>query len=299
MPTSSFDLLSPAEWADYQLIDCGNFEKLERFGPYVVARPEPQAIWDKSLDNRTWQQTAAHFHKDTQNTEKGFWEVKKPAIQSNWHLVYPLPNQMLRFKLSLSSFKHVGVFPEQACNWDYIYEVLQHLHPTNPPPKVLNLFAYTGGASLAAKAAGADVLHVDAVKPVISWARENMELSHLQDIRWVVEDALTFVKREVKRQNTYQGIILDPPTYGRGPKGEKWLLEDMINDLLKQCALLADEKNFFLIINLYAIGFSALVLENLINQLFKSPTHLSIGELYLNDQSQKKLPLGVFARFRR
>jgi 23S rRNA (cytosine1962-C5)-methyltransferase len=164
-------------------------------------------------------------------------------------------------------------------------------------PNVLNLFAYTGIASLAAKTAGADVTHVDSVKQVINWSRENMELSGLNNIRWVVEDALKFVQREVRRGNKYNGLILDPPAYGRGPEGEKWLLEENLNDLLRLCAQLLKEKNFFFIINLYSLGFSALIVENLIKAHFGTQINHEFGELYISDSFDKKLPLGVFSRF--
>jgi 23S rRNA (cytosine1962-C5)-methyltransferase len=165
-------------------------------------------------------------------------------------------------------------------------------------PKVLNLFAYTGGASLAAKSAGADVTHVDSIKQVVTWANENQELSGLKDIRWVVEDALKFVKREVKRGKKYNGIILDPPAYGHGPNGEKWKLEDHINEMMKDVAALADEKEFFLILNTYSLGLSSLIVENLIRSSFNHIENLEIGELYLQATKGSKLPLGVFGKFK-
>ena len=201
----------------------------------------------------------------------------------------------LRTKLALSSFKHVGIFPEQATNWDYISKHLKAM-PVEKP-SVLNLFAYTGAASLTAKACGADITHVDSVKQVISWSRENMELSNLDNIRWIVEDAMKFVKREVRRGNRYNGLILDPPAYGRGPDGEKWLLEEHINEMLGLCTELLAEKNYFFVINLYSLGFSSLIIENLINSHFPKAQNHEFGELYLQDSFNKKLPLGVFSRF--
>jgi 23S rRNA (cytosine1962-C5)-methyltransferase len=161
---------------------------------------------------------------------------------------------------------------------------------------VLNLFAYTGGASLAAKAAGADVTHVDSVKQVVTWSRENMEASNLNNIRWIVEDALKFVQREVRRGNKYNGIILDPPAYGRGPDGEKWVLEKSINELLKLCKQLLKDNNSFVVLNLYSMGFSALIAENLVRDIFKYSNNIESGELYVQDNSGRKLPLGIFAR---
>jgi len=217
-------------------------------------------------------------------------------MPDRWPLSYDYNGLKIQMRLALTAFKHVGIFPEQAENWNYIYDTLSVLNLKQP--RVLNLFAYTGGASIAAKAAGADVVHVDSVKQVINWSNENMEQSGLKDIRWVVEDAMKFVRREVKRGNRYTGIILDPPAYGRGPEGEKWVLEENINELLKLChELLLPEKNFF-ILNLYSMGFSALIAESLTKHIFGAQSQQEIGELYLQDRSEYKLPLGIFLRFR-
>ncbi len=286
-------LLAPAHWKDYQLVDSGGFEKLEKFGDYTLARPEPQAVWDKSLPEEEWQRRAsAFFRKEKNNPEKGQWELKR-GMKDKWLMDYRHDRLQLTFKIALSSFRHVGIFPEQAANWDYIFEKTSLFQN----PRVLNLFAYTGGASLAAKAAGADVVHVDSVKQVVSWARENMEVSRLDNIRWIVDDATKYVKREVKRGSLYQGIILDPPAYGRGPEGEKWLLEEHINEFLKLCAQLLDPQGHYLILNLYSLGFSALIVDNLITSCFGKVAQPEYGELYLPDSFNKKLPLGVFYRF--
>ncbi len=293
-------LLTPAPWPDYELIDSGNYEKLERFGQFVLARPEPQALWNPSLPDPDWERLAhATFRRDRSQPERGEW-LRKPGMADPWTMGFRQAGLDLQFKLALTSFKHVGVFPEQAVNWTFIREKINALqHATQPVerPKVLNLFAYTGGASLAARQAGADVTHVDAVKPVISWARENMEMSKLDNIRWVVEDALKFVRREERRGNQYQGLILDPPAYGRGPEGEKWVLEEHLPDLLRSCANLLDRQHFFFIINTYSLGFSALILDNLIAQTFGQVPNAESGELFLADRHQKRLPLGVFYRF--
>lgn len=293
-------LITPAPWPAYELIDSGNFQKLERFGDFVLARPEPQAIWTKSLSDDEWEQcTHALFRRDRQSPERGDWQTS-PDMRDPWYVSFQQGGLNLTFKLALTSFKHVGLFPEQADNWTYIYDKVNKMVGNNPPsahPKVLNLFAYTGGASLAARQAGAEVTHVDAVKPVISWARENMDHSELDNIRWVVEDATKFVRREVRRGNRYNGIILDPPAYGRGPDGEKWVLEEHLSDLLRSCADLLDRDNFFFIINLYSLGFSALILENLMDQTFGPVPNAEWGELFMADSGQKRLPLGVFYRF--
>jgi 23S rRNA (cytosine1962-C5)-methyltransferase len=294
-----FTLIYPEGWQDYELIDSGGYEKLERFGAYILARPEPQACWNKSLTETEWDQHAhARFIKATdkeRNTEKGRWVFLK-KMPDQWFVNYHYKEMKLRFRLGLTSFKHVGLFPEQSDNWNFIYDTLTKID--SPQSKVLNLFAYTGGASLAAKAAGADVVHVDSVKQVVNWSRENMDASGLDNIRWVVEDVMKYVRREVKRGNQYQGIILDPPAYGRGPDGEKWVLEEDINELMQHCAeLLAPDKGF-LVLNLYSMGFSALVANNLIESFFHKVPFREFGEFYFPDHSGKKLPLGTFLRMR-
>lgn len=294
---NSIPVLTPQHWKEYRLIDSGNFEKLEQFGAYVTSRPEPQAAWDKSLKEEEWQKKAhAQFKKEKNNPEKGQWEILKPGLRTNdWFIQYQSANLNLKLKLSLSSFKHVGIFPEQAENWEYIFEKVRKMPVQSA--KVLNLFAYTGGASLAARQAGAEVTHLDSVKQVVSWARENMEASRLDNIRWMVEDALKFVKREIRRGNTYHGILLDPPAYGRGPEGEKWILEEQINEMLKTCDQLLVKEHHFVLINLYSLGFSSLILNNLLDCCFEKTENREVGELCLEDTFGKKLPLGVFGRF--
>ena len=290
--------LTPQGFKDYELIDTGNFEKLERFGKYIIIRPEPQAVWSKSLSDEEWKKLA-HVKFIPRSSSSGDWEKLK-QMPEQWRIAYTLgddkeKNNAITFRLGLTSFKHVGIFPEQASNWDFIYDAVKALDIEQP--KVLNLFAYTGGASLAAKAAGADVTHVDSIKQVINWSKENMDLSNLNNIRWVVEDALKFVKREEKRGNTYTGIILDPPAFGHGPGGEKWKLEDNINEMINSVLNILSPQKHFLILNAYSLGFSAIVIENLLKQ--KAGDNLHVGELYLNSSKGKnKLPLGVFGRFR-
>ncbi len=287
---------TPEFWGkSYELIDSGNFEKLEQFGDFCVRRPEPQALWTKSLSEEFWSLKAnAHFKKEKGSNERGVWEIKK-GVPDKWFIPYNSKNLVLNFKISLSSFKHVGLFPEQASNWEFLATNIPKLKTAKP--KFLNLFAYTGGASLVCRQMGADVTHVDSVKPVLSWARENMEVSKLDSIRWMAEDALKFVKREARRGNHYQGILLDPPAYGRGPEGEKWVLEEQIDDLLRSVKEILDPKEHILLTNVYSLGFSTLVVENLVNGIFSVPENAQSGELYLNDQYDKKLPLGVFHRY--
>lgn len=288
--------LSPSDWADYELLDTGGFEKLERFGQFILSRPEPQAIWDKSLPDHEWKKQAhAHFAKEKNNPEKGQWEQLK-KMPHNWSISYENKEGLsLKLNLAQTSFKHIGLFPEQAVNWDYLYSKIKSSPVTNP--KVLNLFAYTGAASVAARAAGAEVTHLDSVKQVVTWSRHNMESSGLEGIRWIVDDAMKFIKREARRGNKYQGIILDPPAYGRGPDGEKWVLEEQINEMLKVCAEILDPENHFLLLNMYSLSFSSLIATNLIKTNFKIVRNAEHGELYLNDSFDKKLPLGIFYRF--
>lgn len=290
-------LLKPLHFPDYELVDSGGFEKLERFGKYILIRPEPQAIWNKSLSIPEWDAMAsAAFKLDRNDQEKGKWVLKK-GMPEQWHVKYTYNGLSFTMRLGLTSFRHIGIFPEQAPNWDFIIDTLSG--SKIKPQKVLNLFAYTGGASLAARAAGAEVVHVDSVKPVISWARENMELSQLDNIRWVVEDALKFVQREVRRGNKYSGIILDPPAYGRGADGEKWILDDNLNEMMMLCSQLLNPSNSFLILNMYSLGFSALVGNNLANSYFEPSKPNDFGELYLEDKFNKKLPLGTFLRLKK
>ncbi len=296
----NIQLLNPQNFLDYQLIDSGCYEKLEQFGKYTIRRPEPQAVWKKSLKEKEWENRADAFFKKekSKNTindgsERGEW-ILKPNMPQQWFVSYKYKGMNLRFRLGLTAFKHVGIFPEQASNWDFIYDTVSGM-PVETP-KVLNLFAYTGGASLAAKSAGADVTHVDSVKQVLNWSRENMEVSNLKDIRWVLEDALKFVKREAKREKIYHGIILDPPAYGRGPDGEKWILEDNIAELMEACGEISDKQHFFCILNLYSMGFSSLIAENLVRDYFPQSRNLFSGELFLTDKGGKNLPLSVFCR---
>jgi len=288
-------LLTPQHWKDYELIDCGDFEKLERFGDRVLIRPEPQAVWPKGLSDLEWDRRSDIRFK-ARSATSGDWIKKQPRITDRWYIDYRNADVVIRLRLGLTSFKHVGVFPEQAVNWDYISDTVQRFGTKRP--RVLNLFAYTGAASLIARAAGADVTHVDSIKQVVTWANENQELSGLSDIRWVIEDALKFVKRELKRGNRYQGVILDPPAYGHGPRGEKWKLEDQIAEMMRDVVQLLDPREHFLILNTYSLGFSSVIVENLVRSSLPDAKDLEIGELYLQATVGTKLPLGVFGRFR-
>jgi 23S rRNA (cytosine1962-C5)-methyltransferase len=289
-------LLCPKHWKDYELIDCGDFEKLERFGQLVLIRPEPQAVWKKVMSEEAWTKKA-HIRFKGRSATTGEWMKYGKNVPDRWNVNYQNDDVSIALRLGLTSFKHLGVFPEQAVNWDYISSAIKQFK--TPQPKVLNLFAYTGAASLIAKAAGADTTHVDSIKQVVTWANENQELSKLDNIRWVVEDALKFVKRELKRGKKYHGIILDPPAYGHGPNGEKWKLEDHIQEMMQDVVQLLDPKEHFLILNTYSLGFSSVIVENLIRTSFPQVNNLETGELFLQASSGVKLPLGVFGKFKK
>lgn len=289
------EFLVADSWQEYELIDSGDGEKLEQFGDYVVCRPEPQALWNKTLTEQQWEERAdAIFRATKSSADRGDWSVKS-HMPDKWNIKYNYKNMRLDMKLSLTYFKHVGIFPEQAANWNYIYDAVKSLKPKTKDVEVLNLFAYTGGATLAARSAGAKVTHVDSVKQVVNWSKENMANSKLDNVRWIIEDVRKFVKREINRGSKYQGIILDPPAFGRGADGELWKLEDDILIFLKDCEKLLD-KNGFVVFNLYSMGLSSLVARTLISQIFKV-SDIAFGELYFEDEFEKRLPLGAYARF--
>ena len=289
------------QWKDYELLDSGGGMKLERFGEYVLSRPEPKALWDKDMSESQWNSLThtkftpgAGFGKAGKE-DSGTWERLR-KMPDQWWIRYP---DRFSLRLGLTSFKHVGVFPEQASNWDYIYRETTRIAKTSEGrPKVLNLFAYTGAASLAARKAGADVTHLDSVRQVVTWAHENQDRSGLDGIRWVVEDAMKFARREARRGNKYQGIILDPPAYGHGPDGEKWKLDECLFDMMKNIGQILADKDSFMVLNLYSNGFSAALGETVVRQALNLPagTVLDSGELALKDRFGKVLPLSIFVR---
>lgn len=292
-------ILSP-DWSQYELLDCGNFEKLERFGKYLIRRPEPKSLWNKTMKESEWQKLSHVTFKpgsgfnQSGKEDAGAWTGER--LPEQWTVPYRYKGLNMQLNAALTSFKHVGIFPEQSPNWNYIYDSVKSLDL--PAPKVLNLFAYTGAASLAARAAGADVTHLDSVRQVVSWARRNMESSGMNGLRWIVEDALRFVKRESKRGNLYNGIILDPPAYGHGTDGEKWKLEDNLLEMMSQCRTILKSEKSFLVLNLYSNGFSAIVADTLVTSIFTDYKEKTSGELALCDRFGKRLPLSVFSRLR-
>ena len=311
-------LESPQNWKDYELIDSGNFEKLERFGSFILARPEPKAVWVPSLPEKEWDKLAhtrftagAGFGKSGKE-DTGTWKMLK-KMPEQWYIRYNLPDSFFKLRLGLTSFKHVGVFPEQSPNWEFIYAQSKRLvekfaaKGIDPAtgmvkrPKVLNLFAYTGAASLAARCAGADTTHLDSVRQVVTWAKGNMESSNLDNIRWVVEDALKFAKREAKRGNLYNGLVMDPPAYGHGPDGEKWKLDELLYELLLETSKIVAPEDSFMVLNLYSNGYSAMLGDTAVRSAFgmlngKGKGELTCGELMLKDNFGKAIPLSVFSR---
>ncbi|MBR6770600.1 MAG: class I SAM-dependent methyltransferase [Lachnospiraceae bacterium] len=243
-------------WKDYEILDTSSGEKLERWGDYLLVRPDPQVIWQTEKKNPGWRKKNGHYHRSSKGG--GEWEFFN--LPKEWQIHY----QDLTFHLKPFSFKHTGLFPEQATNWDWFSHLIQNAHR---PIKVLNLFAYTGGATLAAARAGAQVTHVDASKGMVTWAKENAIASGLGDapIRWLVDDCVKFVEREIRRENTYDAIIMDPPSYGRGPKGEIWKIEDSIFPFLELTAQILSKDALFFLVNSYTTGLQPAVLSYLIH----------------------------------
>lgn len=243
-------------WKDYEVIDCSQGEKLERWGDYNLVRPDPQVIWDTKKVNKQWKTPNGHYHRSARGG--GEWEFFD--LPEQWSINY----KSLTFQLKPFSFKHTGLFPEQAVNWDWFSDKIKK---TKRPVKVLNLFAYTGGATLAAAAAGADVTHVDASKGMVAWAKENAKSSGLEDapIRWLVDDCVKFVEREIRRGNKYDGIIMDPPSYGRGPKGEIWKIEESIHSFIKLCTQILSDDAVFFLLNSYTTGLAPSVLTYMLS----------------------------------
>lgn len=276
---------------DYELLDSGDGEKLERFGKIVLSRPDPQALWEKSLPAEKWKSADAHF---TRSFEKGDWKIKK-GVPNSWNIDFG----GLKFLIKPTAFKHTGIFPEQEANWKWMREVLKN----HSGADVLNLFGYTGGASLACADAGAKVVHIDGSKSAITWARENAKLSGLEEkpIRWILEDARVFVGREIKRGNKYDAIIMDPPAFGHGADKEVWKIDEHFLPLVEDCMKLLKDKPLFFLINGYSAGYSAIAYENVLKDLVeKCGGKIEIGELTLEEsKTERLLPCGIFARWKR
>ena len=252
------------QWNDYEVIDCSKGEKLERWGDYLLVRPDPQVIWDTPKKEKGWRKMNGHYHRSSKGG--GEWEFFQ--LPKEWTIQYSLPiNKKLTFHLKPFSFKHTGLFPEQAANWNWFSQLIADTVSKGRQVKVLNLFAYTGGATLAAAAAGASVTHVDASKGMVTWAKENAISSGLGDapIRWIVDDCVKFVEREIRRGNHYDAIIMDPPSYGRGPKGEIWKIEESVYPLIQLCSQILTDNPLFFLINSYTTGLQPAVLSYMIS----------------------------------
>ena len=283
----------------YKLLDSGNMQKLEQIGPYKLVRPSPQAIWAPKLSKSDWKQAHGTYtrNKSSDDGGNGKWEWKR-EVKRDFDILYA----GLFLRMRLTNFGHMGLFPEQEDNWQWLREKIHtRMEKTNNSNlHVLNLFAYTGGASLAASQAGAHVVHVDAAKGVVDWARKNAELSHLnrRPIRWIVEDALKFVRREERRGNSYQGIIFDPPSFGRGPKGEVFKIEKDLPALLEACRSTLSKDALFALYSCHTPGFTPLGLTNQLQTLIggRSGT-VECGEMVIQDANQRPLPSGVYARW--
>ena len=282
-------------WKDYEILDTGDGMKLERWGDIVLARPDPQVIWSKS-NPKLWEKADATYHRS--NKGGGHWEYNR-KIPDKWKIKY----KDLKFYVEPTGFKHTGLLPEQAANWDWMYERIKKRTAEGKKVKVLNLFGYTGGATCACAAAGAEVCHVDASKGMVTRARENVELCGLTDavVRYIVDDAFKFVSREVRRGNKYEGIIMDPPSYGRGPGGEVWKLEESLNGFVQEASQLLSDEALFFLLNSYTTGLSSVVTGNILNLTAAKGRkgHVEAGDLCIPVSSDNRilLPCGSYAAF--
>jgi 23S rRNA (cytosine1962-C5)-methyltransferase len=298
---SDYIILKTEPGAEYELVDSGNGEKMERYGAYLVARPDPQALWPKRLPDAEWKKANAYFTRVSQDAN---WSTRG-TMPERW----PIEVGGLKMWIKLSAFKHTGLFPEHVPSWGWLRQQVESrksvksikFDGAESPVQVLNLFGYTGGASLACAQAGAEVCHVDGSKVAIGWARDNAELSGLKEkkIRWILDDAFKFVEREVKRGRKYDGILLDPPAFGHGPKGELWKIEDCFMPLIESCKKILTDKPLFFLINGYAAGYSALAYRNNLLALVKQyGGSVEVGELTIGEKgSERLLPAGIFARW--
>ena len=279
-----------SDWNDYQILDMANGEKLEKWNNITLVRPDPQIIWKQKTYPEKWKKADAKYTRS--NTGGGAWNYNK-KLPSAWQVKY----KDLVFNIKPMGFKHTGLFPEQAVNWDWM---INKIKSTNKEIRVLNLFAYTGGATVACLSAGASVCHVDSSKGMVSWAKENVTSSGLQDrkVRYIVDDVVKFVNREIRRGNKYDAIIMDPPSYGRGTNGEVWKFEDNIYDLVELCSKVLTDKPLFFLINSYTTGISSMVLENILKLNIHAKGKFSNGEIGIPMQnSNLVLPCGIYGRW--
>ncbi len=285
-------MLISNDWKEYELIDSGDGEKLERWGKYILRRPDPQVIWPLKDQNGLWSKVHAHYHRS--QSGGGNWEFKA-KLPERWVIKY----NELSFYIEPTGFKHTGLFPEQAANWSWI---IDKIRSAGRDINILNLFAYTGGATVAAAYAGAEVCHVDAAKGMVAWAKENLNLSGLGDrkVRFITDDVIKFIQREKRRGRKYDGIIMDPPSYGRGPKGEIWKIEDALYGFICDCLDVMSDNPLFMLINSYTTGFSPIILDNIVTLTVKKKYggHVSCGEVGLPiTSSGLVLPCGIYGRW--
>lgn len=285
-------ILSSPDWNDYELLDSGGGQKLERYGPYRFVRPEPEAVWAPALPETAWKAADASFRPSSEEMG-GHWDFKR-KLKPRWGMQY----KGMHFWAQTTASRHLGVFPEQASQWDWIQ---QQVHNAKRPPSVLNLFGYTGLASIAAAQAGARVTHVDASRKVVSWAHENLQATGLDEslVRWIVDDAVKFVKREGRRGTRYDGIILDPPKFGRGPKGEVWEFYKLLPDLLEACRQVLNQRPLFLVLTAYAVKASSITLHQAVQEMMAAYGGItSAGEVTLVEKSAGRvLSLAIYARW--
>ncbi len=284
-------MIYPTKWSDYELIDFGNQRKLERFGNLITDRPEPLAESKPVFPPEQWQKSDLYFSES--KNQKGNWDKQV----EDFVLRYTLGSTPIKFKMSQGAFKHLGIFPEQAANWEFISNRSTSLLEAGISPKVLNLFAYTGGASLAANLSGAEVTHVDSVKSVVTWARQNADLNNIDTIRWIVEDARRFVNKSVRRGDLYHGIIMDPPIFGLGPKGKNWKLNRDLPDLLQNVIKILHPEHRFFILNTYSPQLPLSELKQMLSNTPGFPKQYESTTLGLKNLSDKNLELGNLIRF--
>ncbi len=277
------------DWVDYEILDMADGKKLERWGKFILDRPDPQIVWKEKTNKDLWNKANAIYHRSKKGG--GYWE-NKTSVPSNWQIRY----KDLTFNIKQMGFKHTGLFPEQAVNWEYMINKIKN---SNRKIKVLNLFAYTGGATVACAYAGADVVHVDSSKGMVSWAKENIVSSNLEDryVRFIVDDCIKFVQREIRRGNKYDAIVMDPPSFGRGANGEVWNIEESLFPLIKLCEEVLSDNPLFFLINSYTTGMSPTVLENILNITInrKYNGRVTSGEVGLPMKSSNLiLPCGIY-----
>lgn len=281
-------MLLADKWTDYKLLDVSDGERLESWGGHILVRPDPQAIWKTPKKDYRWRKPHARYHRS--KSGGGSWEIFD--LPEKWQVSYG----DLKFNIKPMNFKHTGIFPEQAVNWDFMRELISN---ADRKINVLNLFAYTGGATMACAAAGASVCHVDASKGMVQWAKDNAVLCGLRDkpVRYIVDDCIKFVEREIRRGNKYDGIVMDPPSYGRGPGGEVWQLEEMLFEFVAKCSMLLSDKPLFFILNSYSTGLSASVMEYLLRTVIKKDGNFQSCEIGLVTESGNAFPSGSVARW--